>query len=35
MTSLVHELRATSTRYGVQTMCEGGGMANAIIFEAL
>jgi hypothetical protein len=35
MTSLVHELRATSTRYGVQTMCEVGGMANAIIFEAL
>jgi acetyl-CoA C-acetyltransferase len=35
LTSLVHELRATGTRYGLQTMCEGGGMANAIIVEAL
>jgi acetyl-CoA C-acetyltransferase len=35
MTSLIHELRATSTRYGLQTMCEGGGLANAIIVEAL
>jgi acetyl-CoA C-acetyltransferase len=35
ITSLIHELRATSTRYGLQTMCEGGGLANAIIVEAL
>jgi acetyl-CoA C-acetyltransferase len=35
MTSLVHELRSTSSRYGLQTMCEGGGMANAMILEAL
>jgi acetyl-CoA C-acetyltransferase len=35
LTSLIYELRATSTRYGLQTMCEGGGMANAVIVEAL
>jgi acetyl-CoA C-acetyltransferase len=35
MTSLVHELRRTGTRYGLQTMCEGGGMSNATIIEAL
>ncbi|NOY56762.1 MAG: thiolase family protein [Actinobacteria bacterium] len=33
MTTLVHELQRTGTRYGLQAMCEGGGMANATIFE--
>ena len=32
-TTLVHHLRETGVRYGLQTMCEGGGMANATIFE--
>src|SRR5690349_8713710 len=35
MTSLVHRLRRTGGRYGLQTMCEGGGMANATIVERL
>jgi acetyl-CoA acetyltransferase len=33
MTSLVHEMRRRGARYGLQTMCEGGGMANATILE--
>jgi len=33
MTKLVHELGRTSGRYGLQTMCEGGGQANATIIE--
>ena len=33
MTKLVHELGRTSGRYGMQTMCEGGGQANATIIE--
>ena len=33
MTTLVHEMERTGTRYGLQTMCEGGGMANATILE--
>ena len=33
MTKLVHELHRTGGRYGVQTMCEGGGQANATIIE--
>jgi acetyl-CoA C-acetyltransferase len=33
MTTLVHHLRRTGGRYGLQTMCEGGGMANATIIE--
>jgi acetyl-CoA acyltransferase len=33
MTTLVHELERTGGRYGLQTMCEGGGMANATIIE--
>ncbi|MGD0435358.1 MAG: thiolase family protein [Bryobacteraceae bacterium] len=33
MTTLVHELQRTGGRYGLQTMCEGGGMANATIIE--
>lgn len=35
MTTLVHELERTGGRYGMQTMCEGGGMANATIIERL
>ncbi|MEU7306157.1 acetyl-CoA C-acetyltransferase [Streptomyces sp. NPDC007206] len=35
MTTLVHQLRRTGGRYGLQTMCEGGGMANAIVVERL
>ncbi|MEY9211783.1 acetyl-CoA C-acetyltransferase [Thermobifida halotolerans] len=35
MTTLVHHLRRTGGRYGLQTMCEGGGMANATVVEAL
>ena len=33
MTTLVHELERSGGRYGLQTMCEGGGMANATIIE--
>ena len=35
MATLVHALRARGARYGLQTMCEGGGIANATIIEAL
>ncbi len=35
MTTLVHALRDTAKRYGLQTMCEGGGMANVTIVERL
>ncbi|MFD0849060.1 acetyl-CoA C-acetyltransferase [Sphingosinicella xenopeptidilytica] len=35
MTTLVHALRAEKGRYGLQTMCEGGGTANVTIIEAL
>src|SRR4051812_42486952 len=35
MTTLIHHMQATGTRYGLQTMCEGGGMANATILELL
>lgn len=35
MTKLVHELRRSGGRYGLQTMCEGGGQANVTIVEAL
>lgn len=35
MTTLIHRMQATGTRYGLQTMCEGGGMANATILELL
>ncbi|HEY3955609.1 MAG TPA: acetyl-CoA C-acetyltransferase [Streptosporangiaceae bacterium] len=35
MTKLVHELDRTGGRYGLQTMCEGGGQANATIVERL
>jgi acetyl-CoA C-acetyltransferase len=33
MTTMVHRLRRTGARYGLQTMCEGGGMANATLLE--
>jgi len=33
MTTLLHEMERTEARYGLQTMCEGGGMANATILE--
>jgi len=35
MTTLVHQMRAAGIRYGLQTMCEGGGQANATIIELL
>jgi acetyl-CoA acyltransferase len=35
MTTMLHHMRQTNTRYGLQTMCEGGGMANATIVELL
>jgi len=35
MTTLLHELERRGARYGLQTMCEGGGMANATIIERL
>jgi acetyl-CoA C-acetyltransferase len=35
MTTLVHALKARGKRYGLQTMCEGGGLANVTIVEAL
>jgi acetyl-CoA acetyltransferase len=33
--TLLNELERTGGRYGLQTMCEGGGMANATIIERL
>jgi acetyl-CoA C-acetyltransferase len=33
MTTLVHRMRREGQRYGLQTMCEGGGMANATLLE--
>jgi acetyl-CoA C-acetyltransferase len=35
MATLVHALKVRGKRYGLQTMCEGGGMANVTIVEAL
>jgi acetyl-CoA acyltransferase len=35
MTTLVHHMRDNGIRYGLQTMCEGGGQANATIVERL
>ena len=35
LTTLVHEMVRTDTRYGLLAMCEGGGMANAAIIEKL
>ncbi|UOM34738.1 acetyl-CoA C-acetyltransferase [Acuticoccus sp. I52.16.1] len=34
MATLVHALRARGERFGLQTMCEGGGLANVMIVEA-
>ncbi len=34
-TTMLNELERTGGRYGLQTMCEGGGMANAMIIERL
>lgn len=35
MTTLLHALERRGGRYGLQTMCEGGGLANATIIELL
>jgi acetyl-CoA C-acetyltransferase len=35
LATLIHALRAKGLRYGLQTMCEGGGLANVTIVEAL
>jgi len=35
MTTLIHALRARGKKWGLQTMCEGGGLANVTIIEAL
>ena len=35
MATLIHALRARGKRFGLQTMCEGGGIANVTIVEAL
>ena len=35
MATLLNEMERTGARYGLQTMCEGGGMANATIIERL
>ena len=35
MTTLVHHMRDNGIRYGLQTMCEGGGQANATILELI
>jgi acetyl-CoA acyltransferase len=33
MTTLVHEMRHRGAKWGLQAMCEGGGMANATLLE--
>lgn len=35
MTKMIHRMRAENIRYGLQTMCEGGGTANATVIELL
>jgi acetyl-CoA acyltransferase len=35
MTTMLHHMRANGIQYGLQTMCEGGGQANATILELL
>jgi acetyl-CoA C-acetyltransferase len=35
MTTMIHALKHRNKRYGLQTMCEGGGMANVTIIERL
>jgi len=34
-TVLLHELERTGGRFGLQTICEGGGMANGMIIERI
>ena len=35
MTTLIHALKARNKKWGLQTMCEGGGLANVTIVERL
>jgi len=35
LATLLNELERTGGRYGLQTMCEGGGLANAMVIERL
>jgi acetyl-CoA C-acetyltransferase len=35
MATLLHALKRRGKRYGLQTMCEGGGLANVTIVESL
>jgi acetyl-CoA C-acetyltransferase len=35
LTTLLHELERTGGRWGLETMCEGGGLANATVIERL
>jgi len=35
MTTMLHAMERADRRYGLQTMCEAGGMANATIIEKL
>jgi acetyl-CoA acyltransferase len=35
MTTLVHEMKRTGARWGLQAICEGGGMANAVVLESV
>jgi len=35
MSTLIYALKARGLKYGLQTMCEGGGIANVTIVEAL
>jgi acetyl-CoA acyltransferase len=35
MTRMLHHMMANGIRYGLQSMCEGGGMANATILELI
>jgi acetyl-CoA acyltransferase len=35
MTTMVHHMRVNDIRYGLQTMCEGGGLANCTIVELI
>jgi acetyl-CoA C-acetyltransferase len=35
MSILLHALRTRSNRFGLQTMCEGGGIANVTVYESL
>mgnify|MGYP002632771749 CR=1 FL=1 len=35
MTTMIHHMRRNNIKYGLQTMCEGGGMANATVLELM